>query len=358
MHPEKASARTRAQVSPEWGTRSPETWETRSHGVAAVRAEPATAPALLHVTNGESAGNTLRQATLGGAVLPWQDVLHEGPVPAVRRQELLRTRARFLAECGWGSEVAIHSSLERRDRQYLAALRDGAAVVLWFEHDLYDQLQLIDALTLARGVGLEPQLIVIGSFPGKPSFAGLGELTANELESLWPGRRRATTEMLDAAAEAWAAVQAPTIDAVAELAARDNPHLPFLAAALRRLLAELPAPADGLSQTERFALETIALGALSAPAAFVASQRREDAPFLGDTWFFRTLSALGQGANRLVEGDGAPLPPPPPLSDGQAFTRLELRVTEAGERVLAGEANRVELLGIDRWVGGTHVTHG
>ena len=35
----------------------------------------------LHVTNGESAGNTLRQTALGGAVLPWQDVLHEGPVP-------------------------------------------------------------------------------------------------------------------------------------------------------------------------------------------------------------------------------------------------------------------------------------
>lgn len=39
-------------------------------------------PSLLHVTNGDSAGNTLRQTSLGGAVLPWQDVLHEGPVPA------------------------------------------------------------------------------------------------------------------------------------------------------------------------------------------------------------------------------------------------------------------------------------
>src|SRR5262249_52105168 len=37
-------------------------------------------PSLLHVTNGESAGNTLRQTALGGAVLPWQDALHAGPV--------------------------------------------------------------------------------------------------------------------------------------------------------------------------------------------------------------------------------------------------------------------------------------
>src|SRR5437763_2991119 len=58
--------------------------------------EPGTPPALLHVTNGESAGNTLRQTSLGGAVLAWQDVLHDGPVPAVKRAELLRVRASFL----------------------------------------------------------------------------------------------------------------------------------------------------------------------------------------------------------------------------------------------------------------------
>ena len=47
---------------------------------------PTARPSLLHVTNGESAGNTLRQTALGGAVLPWQDVLHEGPVPALPRR--------------------------------------------------------------------------------------------------------------------------------------------------------------------------------------------------------------------------------------------------------------------------------
>jgi hypothetical protein len=50
------------------------------------------------------------------------------------------------------------------------------------------------------------------------------------------------------------------------------------------------------------------------------------------------------------------MPPAPPLGDAQRFVALPLRLTKAGERVLAGEANRVELLGIDRWVGATHVT--
>src|SRR3954471_9217319 len=104
---------------------------------------------LLHVTNGDSAGDTLRQTSLGGEVLVWRDVLHEGPVPDVPRAELLRLRATFLAECGWGRRDDLESSLAERDARFLDALRRGEQVVLWFEHDLYDQLQLLDALTLA-----------------------------------------------------------------------------------------------------------------------------------------------------------------------------------------------------------------
>jgi redox-sensitive transcriptional activator SoxR len=318
---------------------------------------PTGRPSLLHVTNGESAGNTLRQTALGGAVLPWQDTLHEGPVPTLPRRELLRARARFLADCGWGSRQSLLASLERRDRQLLEALRDGIQVVLWFEHDLHDQLQLLDVLALARDEGAAPELIVIGSFPGKPSFAGLGELTANELETLWPSRSDATPAELEAAASAWAALRAPEPTALVEWATRETPELPFLAPALRRLLEELPSPADGLSRTERQALKTVAAGAQSPPSAFVAAQRLEEAPFLGDAWFYRALSSLGQGETRLVEtDDGASLAPPPPLGDGLQFARLRLQLTALGERALRGEADRVELLGLDRWIGGTHVT--
>jgi hypothetical protein len=319
--------------------------------------EPSSPPTLLQVTNGESAGNTLRQTTLGGAVLPWQDVLHTGPVPAVGRRELLRVRAGFLSDAGWGSRRAILGSLERRDAQLLRALRDEVEVVVWFEHDLYDQLQLLDVLALARDAGAAPQLVVVGSFPGKPGFRGLGELTAAELETLWPERRRAGEETLAAAAEAWDAFRAPEPSALAEWARREEPELPFLAPALRRLLEELPASADGLSGTERRALAAVEAGHATPRHAFVAEQDAEPAPFLGDTWFFRTLAELGQGPNRLLETtEGEPLPAAPPLGDAQRFVALPLRLTAAAERVLAGEADRVELLGIDRWVGGTHVT--
>ena len=312
-------------------------------------------PLLLHLTNGESAGNTLRQTSLGGAVLPWQDVLHEGPVPAGPRRELLRTRAAFLSGASAGSRRAILSSLQRRDQQLLQALRTGQQVVLWFEHDLYDQLQLIDILTLtavattpARGA---PELIVVGSFPGKPAFRGLGELTADELETLWPSRVAATPEMLAAAAAAWDAFRDHEPTALAARARAGVPELPFLGRALIRLLEELPAPRDGLSGTERRALQAIAAGATRPVAAFLAVQDLETAPFLGDTWFYRTLAVLGTGDARLLETQAGE-----PLRTVTGHPQPKLRLTRTGERVLARKADRVTLLGVDRWVGGTHVT--
>jgi DNA-binding transcriptional MerR regulator len=304
--------------------------------------DAAAVPPLLHVTNGESAGNTLRQTGLGGAVLSWQDVLHEGPVPAGPRPELLRARADFLAACGWGSRRAILGSLERRDRQLVDALRAGRQVVLWFEHDLYDQLQLLDVLALAAPLGGALELIVVDSF--------LGPLPAGELAALWPGRVAATPEALEVATAVWSAFRAPEPAGLAEWAVRETPELPFLGPALLRLLEELPAPGDGLSGTERRALQAIAAGAGTPAAAFVAAQKLEEAAFLGDAWFYRTLAGLAG----LVD----PLPAPPPLSDPNDFIRLPLRLTRDGERVLAGELDRVELLGVDRWVGGTHVTPG
>jgi hypothetical protein len=144
--------------------------------------------------------------------------------------------------------------------------------------------------------------------------------------------------------------------ALAESARAGIPQLPFLGPAFLRLLEELPAPQDGLSGTERRALQAIAAGATTPAAAFRAAQDLEAVPFLGDAWFYRSLAQLGGGESRLIETQAAEaLPAAPPLGDAHLFGALSLKLTHAGERVLQHKADRVKLLGVDRWVGGTHV---
>ena len=154
--------------------------------------------AVLHVTNGDSTVATMERARLTGVLLPWRDVLHEGPVRRCRP-----------ASCGACARSTSPPSARRRrrrgggprarDERLSTAIADGEPVVLWFEHDLYDQLQLVQILA---GLPARPEpveLICVGSFPGRPGFAGLGELEPDELASLWPVRTAVTPEHVDIA---------------------------------------------------------------------------------------------------------------------------------------------------------------
>src|SRR5947209_16411673 len=101
---------------------------------------------MLHITNGDSAAGSLRASGVPGAVLPWRDLLHDGPVPAgLTLDELRSVRVRCISDQGQGAYNTALEDLAQRDAMLQAASGEDE-VVLWFEHDLYDQLQLLQLL--------------------------------------------------------------------------------------------------------------------------------------------------------------------------------------------------------------------
>src|ERR687897_3063924 len=136
-----------------------------------------------HVTNGDIVVDLLRRAGLATDALAWADVLHEGPVPGgLDDGGLRRVRAEFLAGADGADAAEVRRRFEERDRA-LAAGRDGE-YLLWFEADLYDQLQLAQILAGLGGLGVAPErvtLVCIGEYPGIAHFGGRGELEPGQL---------------------------------------------------------------------------------------------------------------------------------------------------------------------------------
>ena len=88
-------------------------------------------------------------------------------------------RAAFLAEDSPTDGEGIRQGLEERDA--ILAAKAADELVLWFEADLYDQLQLVQVLGRLAGLGVDPgrvTLICIGEHLGIAHFGGLGELDA------------------------------------------------------------------------------------------------------------------------------------------------------------------------------------
>src|SRR5262245_29246767 len=233
-------------------------------------------PEALHISNGEA--TEVPGTGLARRVIYWRDVLHEGPVPETTPAELRRIRAGYLA----GHDSAGLAEITRQVTERDQALEDGRGgeYVLWFEADLYDQLQLAEILARLAGLGVAAEcitLICIGEHAGIAGFGGLGELTAGQLRELpyTNACARLTPAALELATRAWAAFRAPNPTGLGAIAAARLGELRFLGEGFDRLSREYPATRDGLSLTERRVLAAVADGAPDAATAFARAQARE-----------------------------------------------------------------------------------
>ena len=295
-------------------------------------------PGVLHITNGDSV--SLQSTGLGGEVLTWQDVLHEGPVPAGLTLEGMRPiRAEFLAKLTGRPRNDVLAGLERRD-QALSRFSYHDEVILWFEHDLYDQLQLIQILDWFSRRPLNKTLLSLIS-----SDRYLGPLRPEELLPLYLTRRPTTTAQLHLAHHAWRAFCAPQPVPLASILREDTSALPYLQNALARHLEQFPSVQNGLSRTERQILEISEAGASRVGEIFMADQGREDAIFMGDIAFLFHIRGLANCRVPLLRI----------LKEEDPFGNTKVAITAAGRSVLRGEQDHVRFNGIDRWLGGVHL---
>jgi len=316
---------------------------------------------MLHLTNGDMAVGVLRAAELPGAYLPWRDVLHEGPVPAgLSLDKLSRLRVEFIVACGWGKPEEVSRQFLTRDAALEASLGEDE-VVLWFESDLYDQLQLCQILAWYKEQGSMPQkMSMIGvDKDADGNFRGLSQHKPDGIKALYESRAPITDALIALAARAWDAFRAPEPVALDTLRGKGTPALPVLAPALARLLEELPSKANGLSRTEHAALAAVAEGARAPAEIFVAVHTREERPFMGDWPFWRVLGRLASGTKPMLElASGARPRFPPEVPAAASFGAQRFRLTPSGREVLADKLDAIQLNGIERWLGGTHLQKG
>jgi hypothetical protein len=310
---------------------------------------------MLHITNGDIAAGILRNTGIPGEVLPWRDVLHEGPLPSgLTLEEMSNVRARFIADSSWtGSAEDVAANFRARD----AALEQGLEhdeIILWFEADLYDQLQLVQILDWLAGQPRTPPLsvICIGEFPGIARFDGLGQLSASQLAGLFPARQAVHAEQLKLARQAWNSITSSSPESLVDMLGEDTSALPFLAAALRRLLEHYPFVSNGLDRTENQALRAVAGGHFSFEAIFRACQRMEERVFLGDLVLWTRMVVLATGPAPALSIAGS-VPGPSTLHQDMATAQVTL--TGPGREYLDGQADYIRNNGVDRWVGGAHL---
>jgi hypothetical protein len=297
----------------------------------------------LNITNGDCALKIMEEAGIEGKILPWRDVLHEGPVPAdLSLEKLSFKRAEFLASLSWGDFDKIHKNFLERNT-CLQSFHKYSQVILWFEHDLYDQLQILQILDWFARHPPYTQLHIICT------DQYLGRATPQQMLDLQQHITPVTAAHLQLAQKAWKAFRSATPQLWFNLLSENTSELKFLNFAILRQLEEYPSTHNGLSRTANSALMLLNQGEIKPAKLFALYMQTEERVFMGDSSFWLILNQLLQAPCPLIK-----------VSSGNQITlpanTQTISITDTGKAVLNGTKNWLDIIEINQWIGGVELT--
>ena len=327
--------------------------ERQREAIEQRRSAPDADVKTLHLRCGSDIQDTLLAAGFAGDFLEHNNPYCQGPV--TNTPDYYEKRARFVLEAAGMKHLIYEGLLEgfrRNDAEVVSAADDYERVVIWTEHDSYDQLMLVRVLSLYQNARRPRvlELININDFPGGQRFVGLGQLPAEALRMLWATRKPVTAEMLAFGDRAWDALRAENPRPFSAIASMADAPLPDLPLAARRHLQELPWLGNGLSLTEQLVLKALdQQGTCTLMQIFqlLYVHGWEPLPFMGDTGLAHVIRCMEEAAQAVFVRTRE-------QSDEREFDN-KLTITDAGRDVLRGKRDWLSLLPPERWVGGVRL---
>lgn len=310
----------------------------------------------LIITNGDSAARLLRTNGIGDDILPWRDILYEGPVSLTNSlPELSAIRAAYLALRYPQPDRDIAAEFAERDRR-LARHADFDIVTLWFEHDLHDTMQLLQLLDyFAHGKRDRASLRIVHT------DTYINELEPHAMRALAVNAKPVGTARMNQAQEAWARWREPHLLPWAALLHRPRLNLKHLWSAVLASQDRIPSLGNGLDEIETFIIEELNRHPRNPVDLFEQFSRHCDRAFgryMGDWGFYAILDELAAGpAPLIMDLQSGPFRPDMEAADRTSYFESRQSLTVLGQRVLAGQEDRCDHNIIDRWIGGTHITN-
>ncbi len=157
----------------------------------------------LHITNGGSLTNYLKELDISGNIITWQEMLCEGPTTRkINTDEFLKKRKAFLNNF---YQVEINESEFKDEVGILDSAKDYKEIVLWFEYDLFCHINLLAVIKLLQDKNLDLPIYLVcsGRIKGETQLKGLPELSPEQLYKHYQDKIKLTDDDVELAVTLW-----------------------------------------------------------------------------------------------------------------------------------------------------------
>ncbi len=209
---------------------------------------------ILHITNGSSLTNYLKELNFTGNFLTWHEMLCEGPtVEQIDTHEFVEARRSFLIEY---YNIDIDEYQFHKELEILNNLEAYSKIILWFEYDLFCHINLVAVISLLqqKNVTLPLFLVCSGRVKGEKDFKGLGELSENQLLDHYDNMVKLTESDIDLATSIWRIYCGKDHNLLKPYIIK-NSSFEYLNSCLKAHLKRFPNSKNGLGRLEKHILE-------------------------------------------------------------------------------------------------------
>jgi Domain of unknown function (DUF1835) len=304
----------------------------------------------VHVIQGLSAAGSLKQAIhpRPGELLANEDVLSCGPLQPIRSlDQWARDREAYWESVSPGrDERPFNRDLLANTQKF----RELESCVVWLGVGAAELLLLVWLVQLLKLSGSRAQIRVIqftrfGSH-NEGAWA-LGLLHPEQLKD-HPPAKELSSQAVSELEHLWGRVTSSDPAGLLSAACDDSALFPYIRASLQPLVRRFPDHRTGLGRWDFELLRKVKeKGPKGTRVIGHTLADNFDSDMVGDVYLFSRLRRLAsaQLACPLVVMSGDPY----------RMRECEVSLTDAGESVLAGRSNAVEINGIDDWVLGVHL---
>ncbi len=206
----------------------------------------------LHILNGDSSWHLFQEAGITGDTLIWREILCEGPViKEVASDEFWQLRKSFVTE-EFGPGSANYMQLID-DFEKLRHFKNYDEIILWFEYDLFCQINMMAVLSWCYKQQVLDHckvfMICVGKEPGYNRLVGLGQIPVHRYHELYEERTALTEPSLAYANQVWNAFVSKDAREL-EFALMPHPVFQYLNGAIKSHFMRFPNIQNNLSEIE------------------------------------------------------------------------------------------------------------
>ena len=158
---------------------------------------------ILHITNGNSLTDYLRELDFKEDILTWQEMLCEGPIiPAINSKAFFELRAEFLKS---HYDIEVDNEELQNELSKLDNIENYTEINLWFEFDLFCHINLLGVINLLHQKEINKPLYLVcsGRVEGEKNLKGLSELSPEQIKTHYENKVLLNREDIDLAIALW-----------------------------------------------------------------------------------------------------------------------------------------------------------